>query len=327
MASFSDVSCLADGGCVAVGGMADGTATRALAQRWDGSSWTSLPDPGPQVGRPELTLSSVACASATWCMATGYAGPDHVTVRPVVLLRWQDGRWHEDPLAGDRPSDRGDVHVSCVGTGFCMAVVGSHVLRWDGSSWFPSAFPVEIRLGGLSCGSVTSCVVTHEDTAYHWNGTAWQATSLAALIGATTPPVNGQVFPDVSEPSCTAADSCVAFATVSVFDDSSLPLIHTGLRWDGATWSAVWTDGWHPWRAEPMSSDLSCVSADRCLAMDGTWVFDGTSWARRRAGVPAGATWSGLSCYGTRCMAVGSNGVDANDPDAGRTPVASRYAL
>jgi len=327
MASFSDVSCLADGACVAVGGQTDGTATRALAQRWDGTRWTPLPDPGPQVGRPELTLSSVACASATWCMATGYAGPDHVRTRPVVLLRWQDGRWHEDPLTGDRPSTTGDVRLACVGTGFCMAVAGSDALRWDGTAWHPSDFPVEPTGGGLACGSATSCIVTGGDTAYHWNGVAWQATSLADLIGVTDPPVGGFVSTDVSEPSCPAADACIVFATVSVFDDSSLPLVHTGLRWDGTAWSAVWSDGWHPYRSEPVPSDLSCASADRCLAMDGTWSFDGTTWERRRPAAPPGAVWTGLSCYGRRCMAVGGNRVVADDPAAGTTPVVSRYAL
>jgi hypothetical protein len=327
MASFADVSCLADGTCVAVGGQADGTATRALVQRWDGRSWTSLPDPGPEVGRPELTLSSVACTAAGRCMVAGYAGPDHVTRRPVVLLRWQDGRWHEDPLVGDRPTAMGEVPLACAGTGFCMAVAGTNTLRWDGTSWHRSDFPVAPTAGGLACGSTTSCILTDRDTAYHWDGAGWQATSLAALIGATAPPVNGIVYPDVSEPSCPAADSCVAFAIVSVFDDLSLPRIHTGLRWNGTTWSAVWTDGWQPYRPEPPLSDLSCASADRCLAMDGTWSFDGTTWARRQPAAPAGATWAALSCYGIRCMAVGSTRLDAADPDAGTAPVASRYAL
>lgn len=57
------VSCVASGSCVAVGSL----SRRPVARMWNGTSWNlvALPDPG------YAGLSSVSCATATYCMAVG----------------------------------------------------------------------------------------------------------------------------------------------------------------------------------------------------------------------------------------------------------------
>lgn len=64
------VSCPAAGSCITVGYEYDGTHTRTLAERGDGSSWSI--EPTPAVPAAEIAeLEGISCPSATTCFAVG----------------------------------------------------------------------------------------------------------------------------------------------------------------------------------------------------------------------------------------------------------------
>ena len=70
---LNGVSCASTTTCVAVGDLINSSSQEiTLAQDWNGSSWTTLVTPTFPAGTG-AALSAVSCASATYCIAVGYA--------------------------------------------------------------------------------------------------------------------------------------------------------------------------------------------------------------------------------------------------------------
>lgn len=80
--SGSDVTCLSATSCVAVGGYVNASGSFALAERWDGTTWSqdSTPTPGGSSARSFL---GVACSTSVLCTAVGSATFSGV-VKPLV---------------------------------------------------------------------------------------------------------------------------------------------------------------------------------------------------------------------------------------------------
>ncbi len=123
-ASFGGVSCLSSTSCIAVGSVFSTAANRrfALAEKWDGTSWT---DTGALVRAGTRTnfLNDVSCVAADDCMAVGLSmasGPSQTTLTET----WNGTQW--TLLAAPNPGGTLNTTFSavscpsrllCIGTG------------------------------------------------------------------------------------------------------------------------------------------------------------------------------------------------------------------
>lgn len=91
-AEFNSVSCSTVSNCMAVGDVSNsaGTTDTAVAEHWDGTSWTV--ETLPSVAAFSA-LISVACTSVTHCVAVGADSASATgTVNPLVEV-WNGGTW------------------------------------------------------------------------------------------------------------------------------------------------------------------------------------------------------------------------------------------
>ena len=190
--SLSGVSCPAHGVCTAVGEVYKPGLT-SLIDRWSGEKWT--PEQAPATGKAESWLKSIACVSASECMAVGGQGHvRNVEEEPYALLL-KGGKW--SALTVPAPPNTVVAYlegVSCTSSSFCAAVgvdwTATSNIRpftdiWDGSKWtFVSAarhegtgYEEEGTIFGVSCTSAAFCVAAgrfhYRPYVETWNGTAW----------------------------------------------------------------------------------------------------------------------------------------------------------
>jgi hypothetical protein len=301
---LSAVSCTSAGACLAVGSTQRGTTTGALAERWDGTSWTVVlrsPRSGAQ-------LKAVSCSSAGACTAvgTGSAG--------ALAERWNGSTWAVQPVRG--PAGAGLNGVSCSSATACTAVGGAAGVtlaeRWNGTGWTvqPTPNPIEILyapLSSVSCSSVSACTVAGYYTsvagsqiplAERWNGRSWAIQRM---------PGQG----DIGGVSCPAATDCEA-----VGSNGSRPLAQA---WTGTRWVSQRIPGIAGARSASLDA-VSCASATACTAV-GRYIthsgqrdalaerWNGTAWARQvLPAVPDGKATRllGVSCASaSACTAVG----------------------
>ncbi|MHA3702579.1 hypothetical protein ACXR2U_10370 [Jatrophihabitans sp. YIM 134969] len=305
------VSCSAASACTAVGTFRTAGATRALVERWDGTTWTRQPVPARNTA-PLTDLLDVACPSASTCWAVGADGddPDGVSgVRPL-LLRWEGGTWTTVPAPG--PAVEGQLtSVSCTSVTSCVAVgwrfgTGgslSYVLR--GTTWTAEPVPTPAGVVGLSLTGV-SCVATtchavgngpqdgggiaHVDLV--WNGTTWKS---------------GPAVPGVDAVSCATTTRCTA---VGRADPGAQAVVVASLR--GGVWrrESVPTPGGTAFLAGVSCVAATCTAvgtADKALVARS--VTPGT-WTLEAAVTPSGAGGlSDVACTdATSCVAVGTFG-------------------
>ncbi|MGH2871490.1 MAG: invasin domain 3-containing protein, partial [Solirubrobacteraceae bacterium] len=113
---LSDVSCV-QGGCIAVG-HADGTypLESTLAERFDGSSWSTMITPSPNAQGDGL--SGVSCAAADDCTAVGDGNG-------TLVEHWDGSDWSVEPSPS--PNHGGSeipqlTAVSCTEAAACVAL-------------------------------------------------------------------------------------------------------------------------------------------------------------------------------------------------------------
>ena len=239
---------VAAGVVVVVGSvMMFGVASSASAA-WGPLLPTSIQLPGT----PRGSLSSVACPTATFCLAVG-SNPNGLSV-----IRWDGASW-------TRPASQPRLHpgeslgrLSCLSDRFCVAPVRAHSAAyavWDGASWVEHDVVVSGPAGGteravaiaaLSCVRPGFCMAGGRTqrsrgdwVSLRWNGVRWRAAPLPA--GA-----------EPRDISCSSTRSCFAVTRGTEV-----------LRWDGASWRrSPGVDG----RAAQLSS-LSCPALRFCLAV------------------------------------------------------------
>jgi hypothetical protein len=206
---MDSVSCASADACTAVGSYSSGPgASVALAERWNGRTWTRQSMPAGDGG-----FSGVSCSSARSCTAIdGGSG----------AAQWNGASW-SNTSAVTPPGGTGTslTAVSCASAANCTAA-GSYdkgnraeplAEHWDGATWSaepvpgPAGAPVSI-LSSVSCPSATTCTaagyyakqVPFHPLAEFWNGTTWR-TQVTAL------PSSHKAFNGIS---CVAAHACTA---------------------------------------------------------------------------------------------------------------------
>jgi hypothetical protein len=239
----SSVSCPAPGSCQAAGPPPFGT--HPVAARWDGRTWQAELAPTPAPPPQDLTLTSVSCTSARFCMAVGDASHG-AGARPSPSYRdrtlaeeWNGSRWQI--VHTPNPSRASDLRgVSCTSPAACTAVGSSSekwalAERWNGSRWTIQHTPNISHLGytvltAVSCASPVACtaVGTYNSGVFgiaeHWNGTRWTIQRLPTPPG---PPGEEALVLPVSI-SCTSSTACM---TVGTTENMTL-----AERWNGTRW-------------------------------------------------------------------------------------------
>ena len=226
---LSQVACESASSCVAVGGYAGANiGGDGLIETLGGGKWTPLAAPVPaevsKVGVAITQLSSVACPSATSCIAVGDYEDNNENVG-VLIETLTGGSW--TAAVGPLPAggSGGSLSaISCASAGFCVAVgqftdsQGANVgliETLDNGAWTATEPPAppggtRLLLSSVSCGAVGSCVAVSEfgsliETLA--NGT-WTAINgpQPADANPTPPPGQGVNFDSVA---CPSAGFCV----------------------------------------------------------------------------------------------------------------------
>jgi hypothetical protein len=136
---FSSVSCASSSACTAVGTYHIGAEPHPLAERWNGSYWTSQTIPVPTGINPSLTR--VSCASTTTCVAVGnYDSEVYPSYFQKATLAeiWSNEKWviQKPPLLKKAEEPRELLSVACTSVTRCIAV-GTN-LEAVGTSFYES---------------------------------------------------------------------------------------------------------------------------------------------------------------------------------------------
>jgi hypothetical protein len=211
--SLNTITCLGANDCVAAGSyLPRGGHYTSLIESWNGRAWARLA--APATTGHDVTLDSVSCASATSCVATGYAfttqaSPEPRTIGITEIL--SGTAWRLVTPAWPSGRDSFPTRVSCLSPTRCL-LVGATALHanndyrypyaatWNGTAWAPVAVPAPPKavagstdfwaagLSAVTCVTATSCVVAGQEDAIHssgfygvagtWNAGTWKPADL-----------------------------------------------------------------------------------------------------------------------------------------------------
>lgn len=325
------VACVASSDCWAVGTFTDITTDHTLIQHWDGSAWTIVASPNAGVDQANM-LSSIACSSATSCVAVGSAltGGNYQT----LILRWDGTTWSIIASPNTSASQSNFLSgVACASANDCWAVGSATsrtaeqtlIMRWNGAAWSivtsPNTGAGHNILYGVTCTSAADCWSVGSYVAgslqqtliMRWNGTVWSA-ALSPNAGSPTPQSN--VLIGIS---CAGASACIAVGRTESSAGAPTALIE---RWDGSSWSIATTpsiDGDDQLIGATCSSSTLCWSVGSVLDGELTQTliqrWDGSGWSvapSANAETETHNTLLGVTCVtAADCWSVASsnNGV------------------
>jgi hypothetical protein len=338
--SLGSVSCVSVSDCVAVGGYADsGQDEYAMAEAWNGTSWTAQKVPRPQGTRGGSDLSGVSCPSTTLCVAVGSYSPAPFEPKSMAQI-WNASTWRIQSVP-DPPgaTESNLLSLSCPSATMCMAVGYFEPAKrvpptdmflladsWNGTDWTLQKVPQPTGgrggvLEDVSCSSAVLCMAVGDyiDTAKKslplaafselWNGTSWQ-------IENTPEPTDAKSPTDLIGVSCTPDGDCVTAGAYQVSENEGLPLTET---WNGKTWTIHVSPTPSGQVSGATLDGIWCVSLNDCTAV-GTYdtteaetpwadAWNGTSWTLETTPQPphgAGGL-AGVFCFSaTWCTAVGA---------------------
>jgi hypothetical protein len=186
------ISCPSAKECIATGGYArqeevgggGGSFEVALAEQWNGKTWTLLANPFS--GEFSSGFSHVVCVSSTSCTALGgYSESREEAIDGpgrLVSERWNGSAWEDQqPIPTPDGSEIQMPGMSCSSTS--CTIVGSYrpagiegdismdralTIWWNGTAWELEAPPIPAgaineHLHGVSCTSATVCTAVGEE--------------------------------------------------------------------------------------------------------------------------------------------------------------------
>jgi hypothetical protein len=181
---------------------ADGYYPRTM--HWDGTSWTTVPNP---LRRERWTgLTSVDAAGPDDVWAVGYNNTE------PVAMRWDGNRWTTQPVPGSLGKRPGLFGVVTISASDAWAVGqddnGERALleHWNGTSWMrrtpaaASGFSAAFKVSAASPSDVWVIVNDGtQDALMHFDGASWSVDALpgahdAAFLRDVTSLPAGQMF-------------------------------------------------------------------------------------------------------------------------------------
>ena len=304
---LNGVSCTSATACTAVGSYTNSAgAAVALAERWDGTSWTIQQTPNPG-SASSSALNGVSCASRAACTTVG-SYTNRAGTQLALAEAWDGTSWTIQNTAG-----AGLRSVSCISATTCIAVGGSLAEIWDGTRW-----TIQNTGGGgmrsVSCPSATACVAVGGSLAEIWDGTNWTIQNTPNL----DPQDGGTALNGVS---CSSATACTAVGDWSGYEPHDSTVVAE--LWDGNNWTLQSVDTDDAVDGLDELNGVSCTSATACTAVGiltgyggailapVAEAWSGTRWTIQNTPTPSGAGYysqfNGVSCTSaTACTAVGS---------------------
>ncbi|MGZ4185176.1 MAG: hypothetical protein ACXVUE_15385 [Solirubrobacteraceae bacterium] len=279
------VSCTSATACTAVGSFDNANGTFALAERWDGRTWTL--QHVPQSSFPDgSALLGISCPSRRACTAVGSAeDPEDM---PPVIDHWNGTRWVAQRAQKSAGAGGGLLYdVSCVAGGSCVAVGAfldpntDCVTPWvqqqqNGKLWTIRSSPVfgdcwsdSNGLSGISCPSDLSCTaVGYNDDPFGRFGRGapvaerlsrgtWVLQNTPSITYLEDPWGGGGWLQDIS---CTSPRSCIAAGAASS-TIITRPLLE---RWNGQKWKLEQTS---QLPLDGALNSVSCPSVTICTAV------------------------------------------------------------
>ena len=273
---LNDVACTSATNCVAVGASYGGTTQAALAERWNGTTWTITHVPNAS-GATQSLLNGISCVAATACEAVGeYTGPS----AELTLTEFYNGTtWTVQ--ASPNPAGTAESllsHVSCTATNACDAVgqeltsAKAYVTlaeQWNGGAWSVVATPnaagaVGSYLRGVSCVSATTCTATGGDN--NSSGTQFTLAEqyapppALALSWSAPTELTGVEQTAMRAMTCISATECVTVGDGGM-EATFNPIATAGLHAKKLSTTGV--------TGVPNFVAVACPSATQCTAMGG----------------------------------------------------------
>jgi hypothetical protein len=227
------VSCVSVSACTAVGGRYSFFAAlssargSALAERWNGASWSAQAMPPMPRHVSSEGLEGVSCPSTQACVAVGSTGTGG-----AVALGWNGLTWSSQlTLAGryasGNPADLDTV--SCATPEACVAG-GTHVTkvvnvsgiwaRWNGVTWTrPRSTTVRENgpMESVSCVAAIDCTAIAGADIEHWSGSTWSSKTVLDSFADTLQSI-----------SCASTTRCVAVGFRMSGNNAGRPLVGIG---------------------------------------------------------------------------------------------------
>jgi len=115
-------SCTSASACTAVGYQQLNTSAKVtLAERWNGTTWTTQTTPNP--AGPTDVFSGVSCASATACTAVGSYAESNAEPTGPFAEGWNGTTWTVQTTPSPAGTDESPLNgVSCTAASTCTAV-------------------------------------------------------------------------------------------------------------------------------------------------------------------------------------------------------------
>jgi hypothetical protein len=262
----------------------------SAASAGGGLKWRSVAGDPAVSSKGQVT--NLSCIPGGFCLALGLTGQ---------TATW-NGSWHLAPSISRQVAFVSGV--SCVTTSFCVAIGSSSTMKrtvnyavtWTGSSWrAPVVLYTERGEGGeydlvhgVSCTSTSFCMTLGDVGSLVWDGSSWSKRD-----GATGGTDGNGVL------SCASSRFCAN--------------IHDNLPnyWNGSAWHWGKTEplGEAIPRDEAFISELSCVSATFCVAVDALTtplIWDGHTWLYSTVNGPASELTSVSCTTAAFCLATSS---------------------
>jgi hypothetical protein len=264
------VACAGASACTAVGSYVERSgATKALAESWNGSSWSLATPTSP--GRSSQ-LFGVACPEAEGCIAVGdFVEASGVTKslaeRHLFLEVWET-QTTVDPAGATRASLKAvdcPLRSSCIAVGAYTesgGVTNALAENWNGTAWSTQTAvngtgARSNTLYAVSCTEASACsaVGSYETEvltlhpAEAWNGREWTLQASTNQAGS-----RANIFTSVS---CSASTECRAGGSYTKIIGSA----SAAYRVASGRWSADNVP-----RPSNTLVDVSCVSATECAA-------------------------------------------------------------
>jgi hypothetical protein len=166
------VSCISASACTAVGEYNDSSnAEFALAEAWNGTSWSTESTPDPSGAEGSL-FNGVACNSDGTCTAVG-GYTDSSGTQDSLAEAWDGTAWSVQTTPNPSGVEASSLSgVSCTSASACTAVGagGADTLAeaWNGTSWSIQLTPdpssaQESLLNGVTCSSAGGCTTVGDD--------------------------------------------------------------------------------------------------------------------------------------------------------------------
>ena len=306
--------CWAVGAELAVAG--NGNSTGALAENWNGSTWTVTPVPLPSgasiVG---AFLQGISCTTPSDCMAVGYTTDSNGGNLNDLIEQWNGSSWTILPGAATGQTYDQLLGVTCLNAANCWAVGNAGPAQQNPN--FLPIYPGAVGDQGLI---------------EHWDGSSW------TIVPSTTEPAPGGGY--LSGLECLSPSDCWTSGSVTDVSGQSSGVLME--RWNGATWTDISSSIPVPAASSSAAilSSLSCVGPTACWAVGSYGGFgggggsgfqpqsfiefwNGTSWSIEPS--PAAGPLNllnGVACVaGVGCTAAGTTAVGSdNQNDPGLRP-------